>query len=1010
MLRLPAIRQVFVFGTTDVASISASGLTITAPQSATSGQLSLSPPNGLAQQSEIRFRGTFHDGTTDIASRYIASIRSGFSVGAWGNEFLDIWLNNQPNDANSDANQSQILHLTPGGITIPVPLTVNSNVTTGQLSAGGIIYSGSNVNAVTGTWGSALANNITQGQGEMDFVSLYYPYGGFRWYQVQTSGGPLVSTMQLDPAGNLRLYGAVGVSYNGIPGGGNGFGFAWVSNAPQLWVDGTNQGLLAFQSWVINNYLPLVGGKTVTGDVTFSGVNPAITVDGPRATWRTVAFTTSGSFRWHWQASADDETGSNVGSDLGLTRFTDGGAVIDQPLKITRSTGLVTLANNLTVNGAAVTIPNGGLNFGNRTGNGALDLSQHITLWQPGYGFSITGGTLNIVAGGTIALYANGAGAGNVQIGGSSTVTLAQDPTAPLHAATRQYVDNSVAAATGGGAVTAPSAGVTLTAASARAQSIAFTAAYLSVTLPNATTMLRGGPLFSIYNAGGFTFAVLRSDGSLVTAVPSNATADIYLDNNSTAAGAWHASGYGLLPAFETKSALMTGVCNTISQTALVGFIGTTAIYNDNQPHFVGYDTVGNTFTNTLTLAQFNTLNVTRVMPISATQGLLLYGNGTLSGVVLTVSGATLSAGTEATLAGYAIRQVVTLVAGSKWLVAYDNGPGSGTGGNVVVVSVSGTTVTWGTPVTGPGYYVWATVPGGLLALSATSAVGFDAQSQAAYAMTISGTTIMIGAAASPGVVLGYAIALSATTVVFGGSIINVATVAGNVITMGTSIAAPGLYTSKIFALNATTCVAFGTSGSSQPVACYFTVSGGNATLGSATPFAAGFQYGTSAGQSVMVTAQAQQIAPGYFYIPQHGVITFVGSVCTLVQPDPWMDYLMPDGANYTTNYVDGSGCLIQFLIPGSNNMARMATARAANNVLGKTGTVTLFGGFADTTSFVAARPANDDEAPPEITLFNRSQAISPGQFLVTTQVPGRMAAGSGGSTSYRASVWQIAS
>lgn len=52
------------------------------------------------------------------------------------------------------------------------------------------------------------------------------------------------------------------------------------------------------------------------------------------------------------------------------------------------------LALRLALSGGTMT---GGISFGNRIAGAPTDTSQHITLWEPGYGFCITGGTLNYV-------------------------------------------------------------------------------------------------------------------------------------------------------------------------------------------------------------------------------------------------------------------------------------------------------------------------------------------------------------------------------------------------------------------------------------------------------------------------------------------------------------------------------------------------------------------------------------------------------------------------------------
>ena len=239
-----------------------------------------------------------------------------------------------------DATWVQVLPITGGEIT--EDLTVDRTLT-----SNGILYNVSNAADVAGTWGGAICNNLSQGMGEMDFVSLYSPSGGFRWYQ-QDSGNVLHAISQLSPDGTLVLWGGNGVIYGGLTGGGNAFGFTWASPDVSVWVDGSNQGPLALQSYVGGNYLALAGG-----------------------------------------------------------------------------------------------IMSGGIDFGSRLVTDPLDLSQHITLYEGWGGLSITSGWLNLVAGSQTVMGFNGP---DIFVGSGVTLHLDHDPTSALEAATRQYVDNAVAA------------------------------------------------------------------------------------------------------------------------------------------------------------------------------------------------------------------------------------------------------------------------------------------------------------------------------------------------------------------------------------------------------------------------------------------------------------------------------------------------------------------------------------------------------------------------------------
>jgi hypothetical protein len=92
----------------------------------------------------------------------------------------------------------------------------------------------------------------------------------------------------------------------------------------------------------------------------------------------------------------------------------------------------------------------------NSVADAPTDLSHGIDMYGGGYGFSITGGTLNVVAGGQVSFYPNGAtwvasfhGAG-LNFATNTTATLGRDPSAAMDAATKQYVDAQISTHLGG--------------------------------------------------------------------------------------------------------------------------------------------------------------------------------------------------------------------------------------------------------------------------------------------------------------------------------------------------------------------------------------------------------------------------------------------------------------------------------------------------------------------------------------------------------------------------------
>ncbi len=95
----------------------------------------------------------------------------------------------------------------------------------------------------------------------------------------------------------------------------------------------------------------------------------------------------------------------------------------------------------------------------------------------------------------------------------------------------------------GGQTTTAP---ITLTAASVAAQSLSSTSLGAAVTLPDATTLTKGVPVFSLYNSGCYTLLIKDSAGTLIGFIEPLAYAQCSLTDNATAPGAWVLLGASL--------------------------------------------------------------------------------------------------------------------------------------------------------------------------------------------------------------------------------------------------------------------------------------------------------------------------------------------------------------------------------------------------------------------------------------------------------------------------------
>ncbi|MCA3835742.1 MAG: phage tail protein, partial [Burkholderia sp.] len=140
--------------------------------------VSIRPPTGKnGRESRMRLYGTFSGGNTDSGSRIVATMRSGFDNGAWGREYVDLWLNRAVNDAETDANQARALRIMYGGRVLVGD--VRNDDGNSRLRVGGDI-------AAEGT-SYAKAASIDGGAG--NFSTLFFTDGGkIRWSMFKRDG------------------------------------------------------------------------------------------------------------------------------------------------------------------------------------------------------------------------------------------------------------------------------------------------------------------------------------------------------------------------------------------------------------------------------------------------------------------------------------------------------------------------------------------------------------------------------------------------------------------------------------------------------------------------------------------------------------------------------------------------------------------------------------------------------------------------------------------------------
>ena len=363
--------------------------------------------------------------------------------------------------------------------------------------------------------------------------------------------------------------------------------------------------------------------------------------------------------------------------------------------------------------------------------------------------FSISGspitssGTLAMTYSGTALPVANG-GTGLTSPGTSGNV-LTSNGTGFV---------SSPLTVTGSGGATA-SGSVVLTSASSGAQSITPSNYGQTVTLPDATTMTKSSNIFNIANNGLYTLEVVNNAGTILGFIEPFQSAFVGLADNSTAAGVWTITGLAL-----------TGVTAQLNSTTISNssaVYNAYAIDSDRTLFLVRNATslYGIIYTSsTQTWGSWTVIRATATLfynaILTAINQFLVVSAATTAfeAVVLTLSGNSITVGiaATATLAGNITTSAafeITLV-GSSIAISYCRA----TNINAIrALTISGTTVTIGTETTltgttiglqqgGPAIYTVSTSV--LLAITMTSATAIYATPY-----TISGTTITAGTTAT---------------------------------------------------------------------------------------------------------------------------------------------------------------------------------------------------------------------------------------------------------------------
>lgn len=261
---------------------------------------------------------------------------------------------------------------------------------------------------------------------------------------------------------------------------------------------------------------------------------------------------------------------------------------------------------------------------------------------------------------------------------------------------------------TGGSDTTSSAVDIALTATSGRLQVISMTASGKKVTLPSASTVAKGSPIFVIKNNGLYRFAIRKNGGVFICYVNPGQVLAFGCSDTSTSAGIWTVSGGALNNIFDGNAPeVLNAVDSRYIAVAMLSATKAICCYKNNTSTFLNAVILnfGSASGTPLAVSAEAVRNIS-VAALSATQAVVVYQltgtNSSVKGYVLDISGNTITPGAAQTIhtqanSGFEGTELFALSA-TKLLVLYMRGSSS----NALerVLDVSGTTITASAEVT----------------------------------------------------------------------------------------------------------------------------------------------------------------------------------------------------------------------------------------------------------------------------------------------------------------------
>lgn len=206
----------------------------------------------------------------------------------------------------------------------------------------------------------------------------------------------------------------------------------------------------------------------------------------------------------------------------------------------------------------------------------------------------------------------------------------------------------------GGSDATSSAVDIALTSASGRLQIISMTASSKKVTMPSASTLNKGAPVFVFQNAGQYRFAVHKYGGAFLCYVNPGQVVALHCSDISSGAGVWQVSGEAIDQTYSGNSAeVINAVDSRYISVAMLSSTKAICCFRNNSTTYLNAVIV-NYGSASGTPAAVNaeaSLDIS-VAAQASNQATVVYktSTGATKGYVLDISGNTIMPGTVATI------------------------------------------------------------------------------------------------------------------------------------------------------------------------------------------------------------------------------------------------------------------------------------------------------------------------------------------------------------------------